>query len=234
MLQGGADIAPKATARRNHPEWAGDRVRDVYEMELLHEFVEAGKPVLGICRGAQMINVAFGGTLYQDINSLVPDTFAHRNAETYDKNYHGITIEPDSGLARLYPGKSGGKVNSIHHQSVKTLGRDLVIEAWSENRSHDRGDRGRAAVLLGSSGIRFLLPATRRCSTTQSSRIPRRRGKKRRRALTARQHHAENRNTATRSLAKIGDTPASANVKYRPRAPRSARGPAPGAPAHDG
>ena len=133
VLQGGADIAPESYGETAlNPEWAGDRVRDVYEMELLHEFVEAGKPVLGICRGAQMINVAFGGTLYQDINSLVPDTFAHRNAGTYDKNYHGITIEPDSGLARLYPGKSGGEVNSIHHQSVKTLGRDLVVEAWSE------------------------------------------------------------------------------------------------------
>ncbi len=62
----------------------------------------------------------------------MPDTFAHRNAEAYDKNYHGITIEPDSGLARLYPGKTSGKVNSIHHQSVKTLGRDLAVEAWSE------------------------------------------------------------------------------------------------------
>ena len=83
VLQGGADIAPESYGETAlNPEWAGDRVRDVYEMELLHEFVEAGKPVLGICRGAQMINVAFGGTLYQDINSLVPDTFAHRNAET--------------------------------------------------------------------------------------------------------------------------------------------------------
>ena len=133
VLQGGADIAPESYGETAlNPDWAGDRVRDVYEMELMHEFVEANKPVLGICRGAQMINVAFGGTLHQDINSLVPDTFAHRNAETYDKNFHEITIEPDSGLARMYPGKSGARVNSINHQSVKTLGRDLAVEAWSE------------------------------------------------------------------------------------------------------
>ena len=161
VLQGGADIAPESYGETAlNPEWAGDRVRDVYEMELLHEFVEAGKPVLGICRGAQMINVAFGGTLYQDINSLVPDTFVHRNAETYDKNYHGITIEPDSGLARLYPGKSGGKVNSIHHQSVKTLGRDLVIEAWSETDRMIEAIRwkGRGYVLGIQWHPEFLLP----------------------------------------------------------------------------
>ena len=96
----------------------------------------------------------------QAINSLVPDTFAHRNAETYDKNYHGITIEPDSGLARLYPGKSGGKVNSIHHQSVKTLGRDLVIEAWLETDRMIEAIRwkGRGYVLGIQWHPEFLLP----------------------------------------------------------------------------
>jgi putative glutamine amidotransferase len=133
VLQGGADIAPESYGEAPlKSEWAGDRVRDVYEMELMHEFVEARKPVLGICRGAQMINVAFGGSLYQDINTQVPDTFTHRNADTYDKNYHDIVIEPSSGLARLYPGLQRARVNSIHHQSIKSIGRDLVVEAWSE------------------------------------------------------------------------------------------------------
>ncbi len=132
VLQGGADVAPESYGDEPlKAEWAGDRVRDVYEMELIHEFVAANKPVLGICRGAQMINVAFGGTLYQDINTQVPGTFAHRNAEAYDKNYHEIVIESDSGLARLYPGTLRAMVNSIHHQSIKALGRDLVVEAWS-------------------------------------------------------------------------------------------------------
>lgn len=70
VLQGGSDIAPESYGEAPlKPEWAGDRVRDVYEMELLHEFIEAGKPVLGICRGLQLINIALGGTLYQDISS---------------------------------------------------------------------------------------------------------------------------------------------------------------------
>ena len=52
-----------------NPEWSGDRVRDAYEIRLFREFVRQGKPVLGICRGCQLINVAFGGTLYQDIQT---------------------------------------------------------------------------------------------------------------------------------------------------------------------
>jgi putative glutamine amidotransferase len=133
VLQGGADVAPETYGEEPlNPEWAGDRVRDVYEMELLHEFVEAGKPVLGICRGAQIINVAYGGTLYQDINTLVPDTFEHRSEINYDSNIHTITIEADSGLAKLYPGVKTARINSIHHQAVKALGRELKVEARSE------------------------------------------------------------------------------------------------------
>jgi gamma-glutamyl-gamma-aminobutyrate hydrolase PuuD len=72
ILQGGADISPQSYGEEpSHPDWAGDRVRDAYEMELLHEFMEAGKAVLGICRGAQLINVALGGTLYQDIATQI-------------------------------------------------------------------------------------------------------------------------------------------------------------------
>jgi putative glutamine amidotransferase len=133
VLQGGADLAPETYGEEpEKPQWAGDRVRDRYEMEVLHEFIAADKPVLGVCRGAQLINVAFGGTLHQDVNSHVPGTLAHRATHAYEKNFHDISIEPASGLARLYAGVRTGKVNSIHHQSIKTLGRDLVVEAYAE------------------------------------------------------------------------------------------------------
>lgn len=134
VLQGGSDIAPESYGEAPlKPEWAGDRVRDVYEMELLHEFIEAGKPVLGICRGLQLINIALGGTLYQDISSQMQGALVHHSDEEYDKNLHGVTIEPESGLARLYPDAHTVRVNSIHHQSIKTLGRDLVAEAYGES-----------------------------------------------------------------------------------------------------
>ena len=126
------------------PAWAGDRLRDVYEIELVHEFVEAGKPLLGICRGAQVINVAFGGTLYQDIASQLPEAPPHLTDE-YEKHTHAVRFEPGSALARLYPGLGGARVTSIHHQSIKDLGRGLRVEAWSEPDGGVEAIRGTGA-----------------------------------------------------------------------------------------
>lgn len=131
VLQGGADVSPQSYSEApTRPEWSGDRARDMYELELLHEFVEAGKPVLGVCRGCQLINVAFGGTLYQDIASDVPEAMPHVH-EDYDRHRHAVAFPRGSSLARLFPGQAEGMVNSIHHQAVKTLGRDMAIEALS-------------------------------------------------------------------------------------------------------
>ncbi|MFZ6645052.1 gamma-glutamyl-gamma-aminobutyrate hydrolase family protein [Undibacterium sp. TJN25] len=131
VLQGGADVSPQSYAEAvTRPEWNGDRARDMYELELLHEFIEADKPVLGICRGCQLINVGFGGTLYQDIASNVPAAISHVN-DMYDRNYHEIQFTQGSTLAKLFASQPTALVNSIHHQAVKTLGRDLSVEAVS-------------------------------------------------------------------------------------------------------
>jgi putative glutamine amidotransferase len=130
VLQGGADVAPQSYGEEPlRPQWAGDRVRDLYEIELLWEFIIQGKPVLGICRGAQLINVACGGTLYQDLPTLLPGAIAHRDDVLYDRHHHGIELAPGSGLAKLYPGCAQARVNSIHHQAVRKLGSDLAVEA---------------------------------------------------------------------------------------------------------
>ncbi|HTH44979.1 MAG TPA: type 1 glutamine amidotransferase [Oxalicibacterium sp.] len=132
VLQGGADVAPQTYSQTpTRPEWSGDSSRDVYELELLHEFIEAGKPVLGICRGCQLINVAFGGTLYQDIVTDVPSAMPHVN-DLYDSHRHTIEFPQGSSLAQLFPAHSTPLVNSIHHQAVRDLGRDLRIEAISQ------------------------------------------------------------------------------------------------------
>lgn len=131
ILQGGTDVSPRAYGEEPlRAEWAGDPVRDAYEMELLHEFMEADKPIFGICRGMQLINVAFGGTLYQDIPSQVAGATAHQTGE-YDRHSHEIRFAEGGLLARLYPGRVGAAVVSIHHQAVRVLARNLEVEAVS-------------------------------------------------------------------------------------------------------
>ncbi len=133
VLMGGADVCPESYGESAlRPEWSGDRVRDDYEIGLLKAFIACGKPVLGVCRGAQVVNVAMGGTLWQDLGTQVPHALNHRNWSIYERNCHATSLVPGSGLARLYPGASIVKTNSIHHQAVKELGKDLVVEAWSE------------------------------------------------------------------------------------------------------
>ncbi len=133
VLQGGADIAPETYGETPlNPDWSGDRIRDQYEIRLLQEFLRQGKPVFGICRGLQLINVALGGTLYQDINTQVPGTLAHRDESRYEKNFHTIRILEKSWLAGLYPGPGLARTNTIHHQAIKSPGKALVVEAVSE------------------------------------------------------------------------------------------------------
>jgi putative glutamine amidotransferase len=133
VLMGGSDVCPESYGEKPlRPEWNGDRIRDDYEMALLRAFVDDGKPVLGVCRGAQLINVAMGGTLYQDIATQVPGALNHRNWAIYADNCHAISIVPGTALARLYPHTRLTKTNSIHHQAIHQLGRSLAVEAWSE------------------------------------------------------------------------------------------------------
>lgn len=130
VLQGGTDIAPEAYGEEPmHPDWGGDSVRDLYEMDLIEAFVTASKPVIGICRGCQLINVAFGGTLYQDIATQLPMAMRHVDTNLYDRRLHDVDILPGSRLAELYPGTRYATINSIHHQAVKDLGTDLTVEA---------------------------------------------------------------------------------------------------------
>jgi putative glutamine amidotransferase len=130
VLGGGADVWPGSYGETPLEErWGGDRVRDEYELALLQAFARAGKPVLGVCRGLQLLNVAHGGTLYQDIATQRPEALRHRDAGLYDRNLHDIEFVPGSRLATLYPGVTTARVNSVHHQAIKDLAPGLVVEA---------------------------------------------------------------------------------------------------------
>lgn len=132
VLQGGIDVCPETYGEKLlRPEWKGDPIRDDYELRLLRAFIEAGKPVLGICRGAQLINVAFGGTLIQDIPSQWPYAQIHHDSSRYDRLTHEVEFVPGSGLAELYAEAPRNFITSIHHQCVGQLGKGLVVEARS-------------------------------------------------------------------------------------------------------
>ena len=131
VLQGGVDISAEtygAQPWKTDPEV--DPIRDEYELDLLRGFIGAGKPVLGICRGAQLLNVYFGGTLVQDIPSQWPGAIPHQDTEHYDRLTHEVHFVPGSLLSDIY-GYQPQRVTSIHHQCVDELGRGLVIEARS-------------------------------------------------------------------------------------------------------
>lgn len=131
VLQGGADIDPQAYGET--PSLllgATDAVRDRFELLLLRAFAAAGKPVLGICRGMQLINVAYGGTLHQDLIGAGATAASHV-APAYDEHVHDLRFEPGSWFEALYPGVGTPRVNSIHHQGVNVLGQGLRVEAWS-------------------------------------------------------------------------------------------------------
>ncbi len=130
VMTGGADVAPETYGEEPlEPQWAGQRERDVYEIDLVRAALESGTPVLGICRGHQLLNVALGGTLFQDIATQTGSALDHRSQERYHHNRHDISFVDGSGLAALYPGRTGGSVNSVHHQAIATLAPSLVVEA---------------------------------------------------------------------------------------------------------
>ena len=130
VLQGGNDVAPESYGETAlTPEWQGDRVRDLYEMDLIRAFVAAGKPVFGICRGLQLLNVAYGGTLLQDIAAQRSQAQDHRVLGKYEHHHHAIEFVPGSHLAGLFPGVPRAVTNSIHHQGIKDLAPGFEAEA---------------------------------------------------------------------------------------------------------
>lgn len=133
ILSGGTDISPsKYGEELKNERWKGQDDRDNFEISLLNKAREHNKPVLGICRGFQLINVAYGGSLYQDILTMREGSHKHRDQEVYDNLGHQAKIAEDSPLYEIFQ-KNEIYINSIHHQGVKKLGDGLEIMAWSDD-----------------------------------------------------------------------------------------------------
>ena len=126
ILCGGNDIDPKYYHQKINGSVDIDSQRDAVEFSLLKAFVDSGKPILGICRGYQLINIFFGGSLHQDL----PEKYLHTNKQDFYIT-HRITAEEGSMLFKLY-GPSF-VVNSSHHQAVDRLGNDLFATShWND------------------------------------------------------------------------------------------------------
>ncbi|MBQ7907645.1 MAG: gamma-glutamyl-gamma-aminobutyrate hydrolase family protein [Clostridia bacterium] len=126
VLCGGNDIHPQLYGEEIAGGYGFDRERDKAEMAVLKAYLDTGKPVLGICRGFQLLNVALGGTLVQDISSDI----SHRGENGADA-YHLVRASDGSAFYKMY--KKAFSVNSNHHQAIKALGEGLVATLCSDD-----------------------------------------------------------------------------------------------------
>jgi putative glutamine amidotransferase len=128
VLQGGSDIEATRYGATDAPDARCDPQRDAFELILIEAALLSGKPLLGICRGCQLLNVAFGGSLFQDLEVQRPGGLRHSDRDRYDEHAHGVQLTAGGLLQRCYA-RDAGRVSSAHSQGVDRLGSGLVIEA---------------------------------------------------------------------------------------------------------
>ena len=133
LLTGGGDIHPDYFDQEWHPSLKYvSEDRDELELPICREAIEADIPVFGICRGIQVMNVAMGGSLYQDIPSLIENPLTHPAKNSTVDSQHEIEIVANSRLSEIVK-KSTDEVNSAHHQGVDEIGKGFVVTARSED-----------------------------------------------------------------------------------------------------
>jgi putative glutamine amidotransferase len=150
LLTGGGDIDPARFGESPHPTvYDVAPSRDTLEMAALRQALDRSIPVLAICRGIQVLDVAMGGSLYQDVFTDPGTEIRHSQKEPRHEPTHKVTLLPGSRLAEVM-GTETVEVNSMHHQAIKGLGRDLVAVAWAPD-SLIEGVEGadRSRFLLG-------------------------------------------------------------------------------------
>ena len=164
LLAGGVDMDPCTFGEPPHPNLGRiDRDRDTVELQLARWALEDRKPILGLCRGHQVLNVALGGTLWQDIEAQVPEAIKHDYFPTagYARDFpaHEVALAPGSRLARAFGGTSI-RVNSMHHQggeaARRSVGRRRSLPPTASSKPSNRAPivarRGPVAPRRCSSG----------------------------------------------------------------------------------
>ncbi|MDQ4048405.1 MAG: gamma-glutamyl-gamma-aminobutyrate hydrolase family protein [Actinomycetota bacterium] len=148
-LSGGPDLDPAAYDERRHPELGPVEPHlDHFELELARRADARGLPILAVCRGAQALNVARGGTLHQHLPDRPGVTLDHRQQEPCTAVTHDVTIAAGSKLARTMKRRSA-PVNSFHHQAVNRLGGGLRAVAWSSDGVIEGVEAPARGFLLG-------------------------------------------------------------------------------------
>lgn len=134
ILTGGNDVDPFLYGEEPHKDLGTvNPERDFFEMELLRAVLTLDKPVLGLCRGSQVLNVVFGGTLYQDIYAQSDGPLLqHRQKAPRHYGIHGVTLEASSKLREIV-GRDAIRVNSFHHQAVRRPGEGLLVNATASD-----------------------------------------------------------------------------------------------------
>jgi putative glutamine amidotransferase len=130
LLPGGDDVSPKRYGHRRHPMLGlVDDARDELELDAARRALAGDLPILGICRGMQVLAVAAGGTLYQDIPSEI-DAFLDHDVREHGRDHlcHELLVEPNSRLATVL-GTTSTHVNSLHHQSVRRVPDGFTVSA---------------------------------------------------------------------------------------------------------
>src|SRR5215211_7082929 len=138
LLTGGGDIDPVLYGEERHPTVEdAEPGRDEFEIDLARRAMQSELPLLAICRGSQVLNVAAGGTLVQDIPSAIETTLPHSIVEPKNSIAHNVAISPGSqleaALGSAVTGDHTCRVNSRHHQSVNRIGESLVAAATADD-----------------------------------------------------------------------------------------------------
>lgn len=159
LLSGGGDVHPRRyTDEPRHPSVYGvNPARDEVEIRLVHRALERNRPVLAICRGIQVLNVALGGTLIQDIEAGVPGALPHSTPDDNPGLQHPVSVEPQSRLAEIL-GSSELVVNTYHHQAVACLGAGLRVVARAPDGVIEAVEAEDHALVIGVQWHPELLP----------------------------------------------------------------------------
>src|SRR5262245_7816726 len=154
LLTGGPDVDPREYGdAETHPSVAIDRARDGYELALARYALDRDVPLFAICRGVQVLNVAAGGTLIQDLPTANPSSVSHSLDETKTSIAHEVAVAPNTCLAVLMKDRlvtsAPLSVNSRHHQSIKDLAPGFLISATAPDGVVEAIERANAEFCLG-------------------------------------------------------------------------------------